>query len=70
MSEVNEGEGIQAVSCIGMDGYDDTRSFLQAAMDCAWENGMRPAAYEDSRQELTATKYHLEDMRKLSKVDK
>lgn len=47
---------------------DSHISFLQAAMDAAWEVGLRPMAYEDTRQELAAIKYHLEDMRLLAKV--
>lgn len=46
----------------------DVRAFLQAAMDCAWEMGMRPIGAADATQELAAVRYHLEDMRKLAKV--
>lgn len=54
------------------DRVGDVTNFLQAALDCAWKAGMRPDGYEDKRDELngelTATKQHLEDMRKLAKV--
>ena len=50
-------------------GYD-VRSFLQAASDAAWEIGIKPKQLEDSRNELAATKYHLEDMRQLAGVKK
>lgn len=40
--------------------------FLQAMLDLAWTEGMRPRGFADHTNELTATKYHLEDMRKLA----
>jgi hypothetical protein len=43
----------------------DVRSFLQACADAAWEIGIRPKQIEDHTSELKATKYHLEDMRRL-----
>jgi len=45
------------------DGYG---SFLQAALDAAWELGMRPAGFNDTRESMAATKAHLEDMRALA----
>lgn len=47
----------------------DINGFLQAALDAAWERGLRPAGYADHKNELTAVRYHLEDMRKLAKVN-
>ena len=47
---------------------DEVRSFLQAALDAAWEIGLRPAAYEDNRLEVATLKGWLEDMRVLAKV--
>ena len=47
---------------------DGMVSFLQAAMDAAWEAGLRPLGYEDTRQKVGALRYHLEDMRLLAKV--
>lgn len=44
----------------------DVRSFLQACADAAWEIGIRPAQLADHSSELKATKYHLEDMRRLA----
>ena len=44
------------------------RDFLQAALDVAWEIGLRPDGYQDHTNELKATRYHLEDMRALAKV--
>lgn len=40
--------------------------FLQAIMDAAWAEGIRPTAYADPTNELSAVRYHLEDMRKLA----
>lgn len=48
------------------DGLGDVDQFLQAALDCAWEAGMRPRGFKDHTNELTAVRYHLEDMRKLA----
>jgi len=40
--------------------------FLQAAMNCAWEMGLRPTNWHDERPgEIRAMGAHLEDMRKL-----
>lgn len=48
------------------DGLGDVTGFLQAAMDCAWEKGLRPKAFKDTQNELIAVRYHLEDMRKMA----
>lgn len=45
---------------------DKVREFLQAAADAAWEIGIKPKQMADHSSELKATKYHLEDMRKLA----
>lgn len=46
----------------------DGMAFLQAFLDAAWDLGLRPKGFEDHKNELTAVRYHLEDMRKLAKV--
>lgn len=50
-------------------GDRDAEAFLQAAMDCAWEAGLRPAGYKAEadglRGQLSATQDHLHDMRAL-----
>ena len=46
----------------------DIEGFLRAAMDAAWEMGLRPKGFEDHTSELKATRYHLEDMRLLAKT--
>lgn len=46
----------------------DVNGFLQAALEVAWEIGLRPQGYADPANELTATRYHLEDMRTLAKL--
>lgn len=43
----------------------NTKEFCQAIMDEAWNEGMRPTGFTDVKNETTAIKYHLEDMRKL-----
>lgn len=48
------------------DKQDGVTSLLQAMIDAAWEAGFRPRGHEDHNSELTATRYHLEDMRTLA----
>lgn len=50
------------------DNLGDVTGFLQAVMDEAWRLGMRPRGFADHANELTAVRYHLEDMRALAKV--
>lgn len=52
------------------DTVGDASGFLQAAMDAGWEMGLRPKGFGDHANEMTAVRYHLEDMRKLAKVDR
>lgn len=54
----------------GSEGSGDVTGYLQAAMDAAWEAGLRPKGLEDQRNELKAVRYHLEDMRTLAKVNR
>lgn len=46
----------------------DAHGFLQAMMEIAWDLGMRPSKLDQHNSELTAVRYHLEDMRALAKV--
>lgn len=48
------------------DGVGDVTGFLQAALDAAWEHGLRPTGFADHTNELAAVRYHLEDMRELT----
>ena len=48
------------------DNLGDVTGFLQAALDAAWELGLRPTGFSDHTNELTATRAHLEDMRRLA----
>lgn len=48
------------------DGVGDVDNFLQAAMDAAWDAGMRPRNFKDRTDELSSVRYHLEDMRKMA----
>lgn len=50
------------------DNVGDVTGFLQAAMDAAWELGLRPRGFADYSNEINAVRYHLEDMRALAKV--
>jgi len=52
------------------DGLGDVDGFLQAALDAAWDAGMRPTGFADHTHELKAVRYHLEDMRVLTGVAK
>lgn len=71
MQPYERGMEIPASITEGMElSQDGGVGFLQAAMDAAWEVGLRPRGLDDHRSELTATKYHLEDMRLLAKVRK
>lgn len=45
-------------------GYGE--AFLRAALNCAWEMGMRPDGYEDTRESMKATNAHLQDMRAIA----
>jgi hypothetical protein len=47
---------------------EEVLGFLRAIMDEGWKLGVRPTAFQDHTNELTAVRYHLEDMRKLAKV--
>lgn len=44
----------------------DGEAFLRAALNCAWEQGLRPDGFEDTRESMRATNAHLEDMRALA----
>jgi hypothetical protein len=46
----------------GPDGLD----FLRAVLNCAWELGLRPDGFEDSRESMKATSAHLSDMRTIA----
>lgn len=48
----------------------DVKAFLQAASDAAWEIGIKPKQLENAKNELSAVRYHLEDMRQLAGVKK
>lgn len=50
------------------DRLGDVTGFLQAALDSAWSLGMRPSGFADHTNELSAIRYHLEDMRTLAKL--
>lgn len=38
---------------------------LQSILDAAWEQGLRPTGFQDIKNETTAIKSHLDDMRRL-----
>ena len=45
---------------------DQAIEFMQAVCNAAYEAGIYPIQLKDKTDELTATKYHLEDMRQLA----
>ena len=48
------------------DGGGDVNDFLQAIVDEAWRIGIRPNGLEDTKSEIAAIRYHLDDMRKIA----
>lgn len=57
LTEIPDGEPIPIIEGHTTEQVEDNvTSFLQAALDAAWEAGLRPLAYEDTRQELTAVR--------------
>lgn len=68
MKKMHEGDLMEEPSLKMLSG--EAHEFLQAMVNAAWGVGIKPTAMEDSANELKATKYHLEDMRKLAKVEK
>lgn len=46
----------------GQEGYD----FLQAVLDCAWNNGLRPTGFEHTAEIVAAKDRHLQDMRTIA----
>lgn len=58
------GDGIPDDCLLNQDKYEN-EAFLQSMLDLAWSRGLKPAGYRDENPQLEATKYHLEDMRKL-----
>jgi hypothetical protein len=44
----------------------EVHDFLRAAMNAAWELGIRPDGFNDTRESMAATKAHLADMRTLT----
>jgi len=42
------------------------QDFLRAALNAAWELGMRPDGFDDTRESMKATAAHLEDMRAIA----
>lgn len=47
------------------DGIGKADDLIQSIMDRGWEAGFRPRQCQLDTNELTSTKYHLEDMRRL-----
>lgn len=44
----------------------DGEAFLRAALNAAWEIGLRPDGFHDTRESMKATNAHLQDMRALA----
>lgn len=58
-------EGILPQPTIGAGGVITGTEFLQAALNHAWEIGLRPAGFGDTVNQVSALKDHLSDMRAL-----
>lgn len=62
----NQPNKTPTVSDLGRDMQDGQNSFLRAALNCAWDLGLRPDGFEDARESMRATNKHLEDMRAIA----
>jgi len=50
-----------------MEGHErDAGAFCEALAQAAWDSGWRPQGFADHKNELTATRAHLEDMRRIA----
>lgn len=49
-----------------MDGIANADQLIQVILDKAWEAGFRPSGFSDVKNETTAIKAHLQDMRSLA----
>jgi hypothetical protein len=45
---------------------DGATGFLRAALNAAWELGMRPDGFNDTTEAMKATRQHLDDMRTIA----
>lgn len=45
---------------------DGHTPFMRAALNAAWEMGLRPDGFDDTRESMKATNRHLEDMRSIA----
>lgn len=55
-------EPVKVDALLGLDG----KAFMQAALDDAWEYGLRPKGFADHTNEIKAMRDHLGDMRHLA----
>lgn len=51
-------------------GEDEMDGFLLTMLELAWSRGLRPKGFADFTNEITAVRYHLEDMRTLAGLKK
>lgn len=47
-------------------GAEQGDEFLRACLNAAWDIGLRPDGYHDTRESMKATDAHLQDMRALA----
>lgn len=47
-------------------GEREGEAFLRAALNAAWEQGLRPDGFNDTRESMKATNAHLQDMRAIA----
>lgn len=45
--------------------HREAEQFLRAALNCAWDHGLRPDGYLDTRESMKHVDAHLQDMRAL-----
>lgn len=45
---------------------DGMLTFMRTALNAAWEMGLRPDGFDDTRESMKATNRHLEDMRSIA----
>lgn len=60
-----EGKGPWISAACFENGMPGSRNLLQAVMDAAWEEGIRPTGWEGHELQLGALKSHLQDMRQI-----
>lgn len=64
--------GFEWITCeegdafFGHEGIGNADQLIQGIMDKAWDAGFRPAGYADVKNETTALRAHLDDLRRIA----